>query len=63
MEISGQFTPHIVGLEKAVSSGTTRPHRYFGTVANPVAIMTAEHDAAGNLMAEQRRVPATQQFE
>lgn len=63
MEYQANSPPYIAGLEKAVSSGTTRPHRYFGTVANPVAIMTAEHDAAGNLMAEQRRVPATQQFE
>jgi regulator of cell morphogenesis and NO signaling len=46
--------PYITGLEKSVAIGTPKPHSCFGTVANPIAMMTQEHDAAGNLLAEIR---------
>jgi regulator of cell morphogenesis and NO signaling len=44
--------PHIIKLERASADGGARPHGCFATVANPIAMMTAEHDAAGSLMAE-----------
>jgi regulator of cell morphogenesis and NO signaling len=46
--------PYIAKLEKAASEGTPKPHGCFGTVANPIAMMTQEHDAAGVLLAEIR---------
>jgi regulator of cell morphogenesis and NO signaling len=48
--------PYIARLEQSVSIGTPRPHSCFGTVANPIAMMTREHDAAGTLIAEIRRL-------
>ena len=47
--------PYIVSLERASATGTALPHGCFGTVANPIAMMTQEHDAAGALIAEIRR--------
>jgi regulator of cell morphogenesis and NO signaling len=46
--------PYIAGLEKSISIGTPKPHSCFGTVANPIAMMTQEHDAAGTLLSEIR---------
>jgi regulator of cell morphogenesis and NO signaling len=46
--------PYIAALEGALKSGTELPHDCFGTVANPIAMMTQEHDAAGSLLAEIR---------
>jgi regulator of cell morphogenesis and NO signaling len=46
--------PYVVKLERALEAGSTLPHGCFGTVANPIAMMTAEHDAAGGLLAEIR---------
>ena len=48
--------PHITRVEKSISNGTAKPHNCFGTVANPIAMMVLEHDAAGTLMAEIRRL-------
>ena len=48
--------PYIAGLEQSVSHGTPKPQSCFGTVANPIAMMTQEHDAAGALIAEIRRL-------
>jgi regulator of cell morphogenesis and NO signaling len=48
--------PYIAKLERAAEDGGTKPHGCFGTVANPIAMMTQEHDAAGALMAEIRRL-------
>lgn len=48
--------PYIAGLEQSVSIGSPKPHSCFGTVANPIAMMTQEHDAAGTLLAEIRRL-------
>jgi regulator of cell morphogenesis and NO signaling len=48
--------PYIAGLERSVSIGTPRPRSCFGTVANPIAMMTQEHDAAGALTSEIRRL-------
>ncbi len=46
--------PHIVKLERALAEGSARPVSCFGTVANPIAMMTQEHDAAGALVAQIR---------
>ena len=48
--------PYIAGFEESLSLGTPKPESCFGTVVNPIAMMTQEHDAAGALMAEISRV-------
>jgi regulator of cell morphogenesis and NO signaling len=48
--------PYIAGLERSVSIGTPRPRSCFGTVVNSIAMMTQEHDAAGTLTSEIRRL-------
>jgi len=48
--------PYIAALEAALVSGTSQPDPCFGTVANPIAMMTTEHEAAGALMAEIQRL-------
>ncbi len=46
--------PYIVQLERARTTGVSKPAACFGTVAHPIAMMTQEHDAAGVLLAEIR---------
>lgn len=48
--------PYIAKLERALDEGTEKPHGCFGSVANPIAMMTQEHDAAGELLAEIRNL-------
>jgi regulator of cell morphogenesis and NO signaling len=48
--------PYMVSLERATVDGSAKPQGCFGTVANPIAMMTREHDAAGALIAEIRRL-------
>ncbi len=48
--------PHIVKLERASANGAARPSACFGTVAHPIAMMIQEHDTAGALMAEMKRL-------
>jgi regulator of cell morphogenesis and NO signaling len=48
--------PYIAKLEAAVASGSATPDACFGAVANPIAMMTSEHDAAGAWLAEIRRL-------
>ena len=48
--------PYITKLEMAREEGTAKPQGCFGSVANPIAMMTQEHDAAGTLMAEMRKL-------
>ena len=48
--------PYIVALDRAGAAGTAKPSGCFGTVANPIAMMTQEHDAAGTLMARMRNL-------
>ena len=48
--------PYIADLEQSMSNGTPKPHSCFGTVANPIAMMTQEHDAAGTRLAEIHRL-------
>lgn len=42
--------PYIGKLERAVAEGGARPQGCFGTVSNPIAMMTQEHDDAGLLL-------------
>jgi len=46
--------PYVTNLEQALADGSEKPHSCFGAVANPIAMMTKEHDAAGTLLAEIR---------
>ncbi len=46
--------PYIAKLEQFVSGAGTIPRNCFGTIANPIGMMTSDHDHAGNLMAELR---------
>ena len=48
--------PYIADLERAVANHAAKPRSCFETVANPIAMMTQEHDAAGTLLAEIRRL-------
>ena len=42
--------PYIGKLERAIAEGGPKPQGCFGTVANPIALMTQEHDDAGTLL-------------
>ncbi len=48
--------PYISALEAAIESGGAHPDACFGSVASPIAMMTAEHDAAGQLLASLRNL-------
>ena len=48
--------PYVASLERTLAGGEGKPQSCFGTVANPIAMMTKEHDAAGSLIAEIRRL-------
>lgn len=52
--------PYIRGVERSLDGSSLKPLGCFGSVANPIAMMTQEHDAAGALMGELRRL--THQF-
>jgi len=44
--------PYMGSLERALVKGTVKPRSCFETIANPIAMMTQEHDDAGVLIAE-----------
>ena len=44
--------PYMASLERALANGSAKPRNCFGTIANPIAMMTQEHDDAGRLIAE-----------
>ncbi len=48
--------PAIISAEKAVSAGASLPPTPFGTVANPIRMMEAEHDSAGGALARIREI-------
>lgn len=48
--------PYIRDVERSMDGSSLKPLGCFGTVANPIAMMTQEHDAAGVLMGELRRL-------
>lgn len=39
--------PYINSLEKAAQTGAAKPYAFFGSVANPIAAMMADHDLVG----------------
>jgi len=47
--------PYLAAMEKAALSGWTCPRAMFGTVQNPVRMMTLEHDSAGDALRELRQ--------
>jgi len=44
--------PYIAKLEEAQTARGTQPHHCFGSVTNPIAMMTREHDDAGAALAQ-----------
>lgn len=48
--------PYIARLEGALLSGGSAPEACFGTIGQPIAMMTSEHEGAGALLAELRRL-------
>jgi regulator of cell morphogenesis and NO signaling len=48
--------PFVARMEEAVSEQRAVPLPFFGTVQNPVRMMSNEHDTAGGLLAEMRRI-------
>ena len=50
--------PYIVAMEQAEAGGQQFPFAPFGTVRNPVRMMTKEHDGAGDILRELRQVTA-----
>jgi regulator of cell morphogenesis and NO signaling len=48
--------PHIARLERAMAEGAPAPKGGFGTVKNPIEMMSREHDSVGALMAEVREL-------
>jgi regulator of cell morphogenesis and NO signaling len=53
--------PAIAAMEQAVNAGTPLPPSPFGTVGNPIRMMEAEHESAGQNLAEIRAI--TRDFE
>ena len=53
--------PAIVGAEEAANAGAPAPRSPFGTVANPIQMMEAEHESAGQALANIRAI--TRNFE
>jgi regulator of cell morphogenesis and NO signaling len=52
--------PVIVATEAAINNGTPLPRTPFGTVENPIRVMEAEHESAGDALAQIREI--TQDF-
>lgn len=48
--------PYIGKLERYASGDGKKPRNCFGNISNPITMMTRDHDIAGNLMAEIRRL-------
>lgn len=48
--------PYITKLERAINESGPKPKGCFGSITNPIAMMTEEHDAAGALLAEMRQL-------
>lgn len=48
--------PAIVGIESAAQSGAPLPRTPFGPLANPIGMMEAEHESAGQALARIRAI-------
>jgi regulator of cell morphogenesis and NO signaling len=44
--------PYVAALEAAMASGGVIPDACFGNVANPIAMMTSEHETAGAILGD-----------
>lgn len=53
--------PYIVAMEQSGTNGKPFPFAPFGTVRNPVWMMTKEHDSAGEILHELRLLTADYQ--
>ncbi|MCC7173663.1 MAG: iron-sulfur cluster repair di-iron protein [Bryobacterales bacterium] len=50
--------PSIGSYEAAAQSGSPLPRTPFGSIANPIRMMEAEHDSAGTALTEIRKITA-----
>ena len=48
--------PYIFALDEAIAGDAEVPMPFFGTVRNPVRMMMLEHEAAGEILAEIRKL-------
>jgi regulator of cell morphogenesis and NO signaling len=48
--------PYVVGLDRAQTNANMQASACFGSVANPIAMMTEEHEAAGTLLGQIRQL-------
>jgi len=48
--------PYVVGLDRAQTNANMQASACFGSVANPIAMMTEEHEAAGTLLEQIRQL-------
>lgn len=48
--------PYLTNLEIALAHQSGAPRAFFGTVQNPVRMMTQEHEAAGDWLKEMREI-------
>jgi regulator of cell morphogenesis and NO signaling len=48
--------PYIVEIEEAIGNKSPRPQPFFGTVRNPIHMMSLEHDTAGDILRNIRRL-------
>ncbi|HKS76128.1 MAG TPA: hemerythrin domain-containing protein, partial [Terriglobales bacterium] len=48
--------PYIAKLECYAAGDGAKPRNGFGSIANPIAMMTKDHDFVGNLIAEIRKL-------
>lgn len=53
--------PFIIALEQAREQNRSVPFAPFGTVNNPIRMMLAEHDTAGEILCELRKLSANYQ--
>jgi len=54
--------PYVARLETAAAAGRPVGPSPFGTVAGPISVMEAEHEHAGRLLAEMRRLTSDYQL-
>jgi regulator of cell morphogenesis and NO signaling len=54
--------PAIKGIDAFVSAGGERPEFHCGTIDNPIRQMMLEHDNAGDVLAEMRRLTGSYQL-
>ncbi len=48
--------PYVTGLERALAGKGMTPRACFGTIASPIAVMSQEHDDAGEALAQIRQL-------